>query len=188
MSPGRLPGRAVLGLVLFTCLATASTWAASTVKIWAEPLKIPTYQVGQPDKNPRFYVARAYQGAQGRVYPYPMFDNLTDNRKDKTYNAVYLENEYIKICVLPEIGGRLFAALDQTNNYAFLYRQNAIKPALIGMLGAWISGGIEWCIPHHHRATTFMPVDYTLQENSDGSKTLWIGEIELRHRTKWLVG
>ena len=188
MSLGRLPGRAVLGLVLFTCLATASTWAASTVKIWAEPLKIPTYQVGQPDKNPRFYVARAYQGAQGRVYPYPMFDNLTDNRKDKTYNAVYLENEYIKICVLPEIGGRLFAALDKTNNYDFLYRQHVIKPALIGMLGAWISGGIEWCIPHHHRATTFMPVDYTLQENSDGSKTLWIGEIELRHRTKWLVG
>ncbi len=188
MSLGRLPGRAVLGLVLFTCLAAAPTWADSGVKIWQEPLKIPTYQVGEPDKNPRFYVARAYQGAQGRVYPYPMLDNLTDNRIDKTYNAVYLENEYIKICVLPEIGGRLFAAIDKTNNYDFLYRQHVIKPALIGMLGAWISGGIEWCIPHHHRATTFMPVDYTLQENADGSKTVWVGEIELRHRMKWLIG
>lgn len=188
MRLGRLLGRAVLGLVLFTCLRAAPTWAASPVKIWEEPLKIPTYDVGKPDKNPRFYVARAYQGAQGRVYPYPMLDKLTDNRKDKTYNAVYLENEYIKICVLPEMGGRLFAALDKTNNYDFLYRQHTIKPALIGMLGAWISGGIEWCIPHHHRATTFMPVDYTLQANPDGGKTLWIGEIELRHRTKWLVG
>jgi tetratricopeptide (TPR) repeat protein len=117
-----------------------------------------------------------------------MLDTLSDTREDKTYNAVYLENEYVKICVLPEIGGRVFAALDKTNNYDFLYRQHVIKPALIGMLGAWVSGGIEWCIPHHHRATTFMPVDYTLQDNPDGSKTVWVGEIELRHRTKWLVG
>jgi len=57
-----------------------------------------------------------------------------------------------------------------------------IKPALIGMIGAWISGGIEWDIPHHHRATTFMPVAYRLVENSDGSKTVWVGEIERRHR------
>ncbi|MBN2269856.1 MAG: DUF5107 domain-containing protein, partial [Sedimentisphaerales bacterium] len=175
-------------LVLFVSSVAGPVLADSRVKIWTEPLSIPTYQVGQPDKNPRFYVARTYQGAQGRVYPYPMLDDLTDNRIDKTYNAVYLENEYIKICVLPQIGGRLFAALDKTDNYDFLYRQHVIKPALIGMLGAWISGGIEWCIPHHHRATTFMPVDYTLQENPDGSKALWIGEIELRHRTKWLVG
>ncbi len=178
----------LLGLALLACLGVVPVWADSDVKIWEEPLKIPTYEVGKPDKNPRFYVGRTYQGAQGRAYPYPMLDKLTDNRKDKTYNAVYLENEYVKICVLPEIGGRIFAALDKTNNYDFLYRQHVIKPALIGMLGAWISGGIEWCVPHHHRATTFMPVDYTLQANEDGSKTLWIGEIELRHRTKWTIG
>ncbi len=177
-------------VLLITTIAflITPTLADSTVKIYEEPLVIPTYEVGNPDPNPRFYTGRTYQGAQGRVYPYPMLDVLTDNRKDKTYNAVYLENEYVKICVLPEIGGRVFAALDKTNNYDFLYRQHVIKPALIGMLGAWISGGIEWCIPHHHRATTFMPVDYTLQENPDGSKTIWVGEIELRHRTKWIIG
>ncbi|MBN1804672.1 MAG: DUF5107 domain-containing protein [Sedimentisphaerales bacterium] len=161
---------------------------ADTVKIYEEPLEIPTYQVGSPDPNPRFYTGRTYQGAQARVYPYPMQDVLTDNRRNKTYNAVYVENEYVQICVIPELGGRVFAALDKTNNYDFLYRQHVIKPALIGMLGAWISGGIEWCIPHHHRATTFMPVDYTLQENSDGSKTIWVGETELRHRMKWIIG
>lgn len=53
-----------------------------------------------------------------------------------------------------------------------------IKPALIGMLGAWISGGVEWDFPHHHRATGFMPVDYTMAENPDGSKTIWVGEVE----------
>ena len=160
----------------------------SYAKIWEEPLVLPTYQVGKPDPNPRFYAARAYQGAQEHVYPYAMLDRLTDIRKDKTYNAVYLENEYVKICVLPEVGGRLFIALDKTNNYDFLYHQHVIKPALIGVLGAWLSGGVEWDFPHHHRPTIFMPIDYTLQENPDGSKTLWVGEIEHRHRMKWTLG
>ncbi|NIM52537.1 MAG: DUF5107 domain-containing protein, partial [Gemmatimonadales bacterium] len=81
-----------------------------------------------------------------------------------------------------------FEAVDRTNGYDFLYRQHVIKPALIGMLGAWISGGIEWNFPHHHRSRAFMPVDYALEENPDGSKTIWLSEIELRHRMKFTVG
>ena len=160
----------------------------SSVKVWEESLVIPTYRIGRPDLNPIFYTGRAYQGAKGPVYPYPLLDKLTDIREDKTYKALYLENDYIKICVLPEIGGRIFSALDKTNNYDFFYRQHVIKPALIGMLGAWISGGVEWNFPHHHRATGFMNVDYTLVESPDGSKTIWVGEMELRHRMKWIIG
>jgi tetratricopeptide (TPR) repeat protein len=158
------------------------------VKIWEEKIVIPTYEINPPDLNPEFYIGRTYQGAQGRIYPYPMIDNLTDKKIDKSYNAVYLENDYIKLNILPEIGGRIYSALDKTNNYDFIYRQSVIKPSLIGMLGAWISGGIEWNILHHHRASTFMPMDYILQENNDGSKTVWIGELERRHRIKWIVG
>jgi len=158
------------------------------VKIWEEPLPLPTYLVDPPDLNPRFYDGRAYQGAQGRVYPYPIYESLSDTRVMKDWDMVYLENEYIKINVLPEIGGRLFGALDKTNGYDYIYRQHVIKPGLIGMLGAWISGGIEWNFPHHHRATAFMPVDYVMQENPDGSATLWIGELELRHRMKFMLG
>jgi tetratricopeptide (TPR) repeat protein len=160
----------------------------ATVRLWEESLVIPTYLVGEPDRNPIFYHGRAYQGAKGPVYPYPMLDKLTDVRQDRAYRAVYLENKYIKICVLPELGGRIFSAQDKTNGYDFFYRQHVIQPALIGMLGAWISGGVEWNIPHHHRATTFMPVDHTVSENADGSKTIWVGEIELRHRMKWIIG
>jgi tetratricopeptide (TPR) repeat protein len=162
--------------------------ADSAVKVWHEPLTIPTYPVGAPEPNPTFYGGRAYQGAKGPVYPYPFLDRLTNVRRDKTYQAVYLENKYLKLCVLPEIGGRIFSALDKTDNYDFFYRQHVIKPALIGMLGAWISGGVEWNIPHHHRATTFMTVDHALIENPDGSATIWVGELELRHRMRWLVG
>ena len=161
---------------------------SESVRIWEEPLSVPTYRVGEPDLNPIFYDGRAYQGAKGAVYPYPLMDKLTDTRESRSYKAAFLENRYVRVCVLPEIGGRIFSAEDKTNSYDFIYHQHVIKPSLIGMLGAWISGGVEWNIPHHHRATTFMPVDYALKGNPDGSKTIWIGEIELRHRMKWLIG
>jgi tetratricopeptide (TPR) repeat protein len=180
---------AILGVGIMAAVVPVC-WAAegAAVKVYEEPLVIPTYRVGEPERNPMFYGARAYQGAKGTIYPYLLLDKLTDIREDKTYHAVYLENQYIKLCVLPEIGGRILSAEDKTNHYDFFYHQHVIKPALIGMLGAWISGGVEWNIPHHHRATTFMPVDHTLQENPDGSKTIWVGEIELRHRMKWVLG
>ena len=158
------------------------------VRVWEEDVTIPTYLIGDPDPNPMFYFGRAYQGAEGRVYPYPLYDKLTGIKKDKQYKMVYLENEYIKIGILPEAGGRIFSALDKTNNYNFIYTQHVIKPALIGMLGAWISGGMEWNIPHHHRASSFLPVQYHLSENPDYGKTVWVGELELRHRTRWNVG
>jgi len=76
------------------------------VKVWEDTLTVPTYVAGPPDKNPFFYTGRTYQGARGEVYPYPMYDNLTDRVENKAYKALYLENEYVKICVLPELGGR----------------------------------------------------------------------------------
>ena len=99
---------------------------------------------------------RAYQGAEGRVYPYALHDSLTGQKEDVDYTIVYLENEYVRIGIAPQLGGRIFSGLDKTNNYDFFYRQSVIKPALIGMIGAWISGGVEWNIPHHHRATSLL--------------------------------
>jgi tetratricopeptide (TPR) repeat protein len=178
----------VARLAIILMLSALVLPAHAQVRLWEEPLVLPTYGVGAPDPNPIFYTGRVYQGAKGPIYPYPLMDKLTDIRADKSYNAVYLENRYLKLSVLPEIGGRIFTAVDKTNQYDFFYRQHVIKPALIGMLGAWISGGVEWNIPHHHRATSFMPVDYTTTENADGSRTIWVGETELRHRMRWIIG
>ena len=160
----------------------------SSVKVWEEKISLPTYLAGDPEPNPMFFFGRQSQGAQGPVYPYPMYDSLTGKKVDKTYTMVYLENEYIRIGVLPEVGGRIFEGVDKTNNYNFIYRQHVIKPALIGLIGAWMSGGVEWNIPHHHRASTFIPVQYKIEENADGSKTVWVGELELRQRMRWAVG
>ncbi|MEM6629541.1 MAG: DUF5107 domain-containing protein [Bacteroidota bacterium] len=161
---------------------------SGSVHIWEEDLVLPTYLVDPPEKCPMFFKNDSYQGASRKIYPYPLEDDFTGKKGERTYRAVYLENEYLKVCVLPEIGGRLFYTTDKTNGYEIFYRQSVIKPAHIGMLGAWISGGIEFCVFHHHRATTNMPVDYDLVENEDGSVTLWMGETELRHRMKWTFG
>ena len=172
----------------FLLASSSRVWSQSPVGIWEAPLVLPTYQIGPPDLEPMFYAGRNYQGARGAIYPYALYDNLLDVRSDKTYQAGYLENKYVKICVLPELGGRILSATDKTNGYDYVYRQTEIKPALIGMLGAWISGGVEWNIPHHHRASSYLPVDHRLVKNPDGSSTLWVGEVELRHRMEWAVG
>jgi len=183
----RIPWRTVVlaGGVLPALIAGAG---GSSVKVTERQEVIPTYLAGEPEPNPMFYFGRNSQGAEGRVYPYPLYDKLTGVRSNKVYRVVCLENEYVRIGILPEIGGRLFEAVDKSNGYDFIYRQHVIKPALIGLIGAWISGGIEWNIPHHHRATTFLPVQYRVEASADGSKTVWVGELELRQRMRWAVG
>jgi hypothetical protein len=115
-----------------------------TVRVAEEKVVIPTYAIGRGDPNPMFYTNESYQGAQKRVYPYALQDHLTHTKVDKEYTSLVLENDFLELSVLPEIGGRLFSAVDKSNDYDFFYRQHVVKPALIGMLGAWISGGVEW--------------------------------------------
>ncbi len=158
------------------------------VRIWEEEVAIPTYEVGEPDKNPMFLEKRVYQGSSGKVYPYPTTEKISHEKKDKVYRAVYLENEYLKIMILPELGGRIQRAYDKTNDYDFVYYNHVIKPALVGLAGPWISGGIEFNWPQHHRPTTFMPVDHLLQENEDGSKTLLVNDVDQMYGTKGIAG
>lgn len=152
--------------------------AFEKVQLERKSVVIPTYVPFAPDKNPIFHEKRAYQGAHGRIYPLPVTDKLSHEKVDKEYDSVTLENEYIKIMVLPEIGGRIHIGQDKTNGYNFIYHNTVIKPALIGIAGSWCSGGIEFNWPQHHRPTTFLPVETALTENEDGSKTAWVGEVE----------
>ena len=176
------------GVAALCVLLLAATATAQPVTVREVDEDIPTYEAGPPDPNPMFYFGRASQGAEGRTYPYPLYDNLTNRKVTRTYRLVYLENEFLKVGIAPEIGGRIFSGVDKTNGYNFFYRQHVIKPALIGLVGAWISGGVEWNIPHHHRASTFLPVQYRIETGADGSRTVWVGELELRHRMRWAVG
>ena len=158
------------------------------VKAWREIVTIPTYEVGKPEKNPMFLEKRVYQGSSGVVYPYPVIESMSDEKVDKEYKAVYIENEYIKVMILPELGGRVQMAYDKIKQRHFVYYNHVIKPALVGLAGPWISGGIEFNWPQHHRPSTYMPVDSTIVENEDGSITVWVNEMERMFHQKGMAG
>ena len=180
------PVWSIITMLIITGLTTLNSEAQ--VQLSEQKWVIPTYKVDPPDKNPMFFKGESYQGASKYIYPYGLNDVISNEKEDHAWKALILENEYIKLCVTPEIGGKLYYGTDKTNGYNFLYKNNVFKPSNIGMLGAWVSGGIEWCVIHHHRASTLLPMDYTLTENKDGSKTIWIGETEPRHRMRWTIG
>ncbi|WP_370452198.1 DUF5107 domain-containing protein [Cohnella sp. AR92] len=157
-------------------------------RVWEAVVSIPTYGVGQPDKNPMFLEKRVYQGSSGRVYPHPVIDKIEDEKKPQDYRIVYLENEYVRIEIMPELGGRIYRAVDKTNDYDFVYYNQVIKPALVGLAGPWISGGIEFNWPQHHRPNTYGPVECTFAEKDDGSATAWVSEIDRMYGTKVTTG
>ena len=154
------------------------------VNVRVEKVKIPTYEAFEYDKNPMFLEKRVYQGSSGRVYPHPVCEGIKDEKTDKEYTAVFLENEYILVMILPELGGRIQRLYDKTNGYDAVYYNEVVKPALVGLAGPWISGGIEFNWPQHHRPSTFDPVDYAVKRNDDGSVTVTVGETEKMYHTK----
>src|SRR6266545_4225909 len=158
------------------------------VKAWSELIVIPTYRIGAPNKNPMFLEKRVYQGSSGAVYPHPVIDQVFDEKDDQEYTALFLENRYLKIMILPELGGRVQMALDKTNGYHFIYYNRVIKPALVGLIGPWISGGIEFNWPQHHRPSTFDALDWRIDMHPDAGATIWCAEIERMYGTKGMHG
>ena len=158
------------------------------VRAWRESVVIPTYEIGRAEKTPIFLEKRVYQGSSGVVYPYPVIESISDEKEDHEYQAIYLENEYIKVMILPELGGRVQMAYDKIRQRHFVYYNHVVKPALVGLTGPWISGGIEFNWPQHHRPSTFLPVDSTIEEHTDGSITVWVNEMERMFHQKGMAG
>ncbi|MDR1252083.1 MAG: DUF5107 domain-containing protein [Treponema sp.] len=154
------------------------------LSIYEKKVSIPTYGVGEQNKNPMFLEKRVYQGSSGKVYPYPITDSIGDEKQEKEYSIVFIENEYLQIQIMPDIGGRIYRALDKTNNYDFVYYNRVIKPALVGLTGPWISGGIEFNWPQHHRPNTFGTVEYTIDDSHDDYKTFWFSERDRLYGTR----
>ena len=156
--------------------------------VWREDVVIPTYEVGAEEKNPIFLEKRVYQGSSGVVYPYPVIESIANEKTDHTWHAVWLENEYIKVMILPELGGRVQMAYDKVKQRHFVYYNHVVKPALVGLAGPWISGGIEFNWPQHHRPSTYLPVDCDIQTEADGSVVVWCSEMERMFHQKSTVG
>src|SRR5579884_501650 len=169
-------------------LPDAPAHESGPVKAWEQAVSIWTYEPGLPDPNPMFLEKRVYQGSSGRVYPIPVIDRIATEPVEREWKAVHLENEFLRLMVLPEIGGRIHVGYDKTAGYDFFYRQNVIKPALVGLAGPWISGGVEFNWPQHHRPATFMPVETEIERGEDGSITVWCSDHDPMQRMKGMHG
>ena len=160
-----------------------------TVTVQETVLTLPTYPEPPAQDLPMFAKHRIHQRSSGNPYPSKVVvavDRTAPQNRD--YTLIRLENAYLRIEILPQLGGRIYSALDKTTGYDFFYKQHVIKPALIGLLGSWVSGGCEFNWPCHHRPSTFMPTDYTVQPGEDGSVTVWLSEHEPLNRMKGMVG
>ena len=180
--------KSIKGELYYLHLPEAAPALTGPVKVWRQPVDILTYSPEKPDTNPMFLEKRVYQGSSGRVYPLPFIDRIATQPQMKSWQAIHLENEYLRLMILPEIGGRIHIGYDKTTGYDFFYRQNVIKPALVGLAGPWISGGVEFNWPQHHRPATFMPVTTEIEHNSDGSVTVWCSDHDPMLRMKGMHG
>jgi tetratricopeptide (TPR) repeat protein len=154
-------------------------------RVWEAPLSIPTYELGPANPYPALL---DWQRRKWRpVYPYPFLDALTNKRTEKSHKAVYLENEYLRVTVLPELGGHVYQIFDKTLNRDVLYSNPVMKYAMVALRGAWVSGGIEWNFPDGHTLTTVAPIDYVTRMEPDGSATVAIGDTERVQGMQWEV-
>lgn len=147
-----------------------------------------TYPEATRESLPMFAENRVHQRTSGNPYPNKVvLEAQREVREKREYTLLRLENDFIEIGILPELGGKIWYARDKKKGYDFFYKNNVVKPALIGVLGSWTSGGLEFNWPFHHRASTFMPVDYAI-ERGDGYAIVWLSEHEPINRMKGMVG
>jgi tetratricopeptide (TPR) repeat protein len=159
--------------LISTCAVLAQNESAH-IKEYDKVFK--TYPFSDPNPIP----------INSKIYPYFRFDGYTDQPVDKEWKVVELENDYIKVLILPEIGGKIWAAIEKSTGKSFLYYNHVVKFRDIAMRGPWTSGGIEanyGIIGHTPNCAT--PVDYVTQTNPDGSVSCYIGVLDLLTRTNW---
>ena len=167
------------------CLPTT---VSGQLKLKEATVTIPTYKNEPPNPMPRFYEGGGHQGVQKRIYPYPYDDGQVNVLTDEKYQMIEVENDYINLGIMPQMGGRIYYAYDKTNNYNWFYHNHVVKPSMIGMIGNWVSGSNAWGYPHHHGPHTVESMDYKIEDNPDGSKTIWINSTDRMHRVNALVG
>jgi tetratricopeptide (TPR) repeat protein len=170
-------------LSLVVCLLTACASATAQVRVWQGTLTLPTYEEGLPDPNPPFD-----QYANNRFnYPYTLRHNLTDHRADHAWRAIFLENEYLKCSVLPDIGGHLYSCTDKISGRPIFYENPSIKKAEVAYRGAWAAFGIEFNFPVSHNWVTASPVDFAFQKKDDGSASVEVGNVDRVYGMQWTV-
>ena len=162
--------------------------AGRAAAAWEAPLTLTTYEPLPPDRFPAYLDRRVYQGSSGRVYPLPFHHQIADEPHQRAWRAVHLENEWLRVVVLPELGGRIHVARERAGGRDFFWTNPVIKPALVGLAGPWVAGGVELNWPQHHRPATYLPVDVEIEEEPDGAVVVWCSDHDPFTRMKGMHG
>ena len=180
----RMPLRTLAGIALIVGLAGLTPAPQPpAVRVWAATMTLPTYAEGPTNPNPPFDWFTF-----GRFnYPYPIRDALTDTRENVTWRTLYLENEYLRLTVLPDLGGHIYSCIDKRTNREMFYANTAIKKALIGYRGAWAALGVEFNFPVSHNWVSASPVDFATTQHADGSGSIWVGNTDQVYGLRWRV-
>ena len=173
----------VQGILLACCFVASGTLAFAQVRVWEDTLKLPVYEEGAPDPTPPFD-----QFAVNRFnYPYTLRTEITNNRVEHDLRAIYLENEYLKCSVLPDIGGHIYTCVDKINGLPMFYANPSLKKAKIGYRGAWAAFGVEFNFPVSHNWVSMSPVDFAYGANTDGSASITVNNIDRVYGMQWTV-
>jgi tetratricopeptide (TPR) repeat protein len=169
--------------VFVATLLFLSPFSIAQVRVWRGTLTLPTYEEGAPDPNPPFdeYANNRFN------YPYTLRNNVTNKRADHAWRALFLENEYLKCSVLPDIGGHLYTCTDKISGKPMFYENPSIKKAAISYRGAWAAFGVEFNFPVSHNWVTLSPVDFAIKQNDDGSASVQVGNVGRVYGMQWTV-
>src|SRR5437660_10686252 len=169
--------------VLFLFLSLTVVPIRAQVRVWEGVLNLPAYDEGAPDANPPFD-----QFATGRFnYPYTMRNEITDQRVEHRWRAIFLENEYLKCSVLPDLGGHIYTCIDKISGQPMFYANPSIKKARIGYRGAWAAFGVEFNFPVSHNWVSMSPVDFSHANHEDGSASVTVGNIDRVYGMEWSI-
>lgn len=169
--------KSILLLCATALLQPLSAQQQATVSESVQTVK--TYPFSDPD--PVAYPSDLF-------YPYFRFDGFSAKGIDRPWKVVTLENEYIQLTLFPEIGGKIWGAVDKTTGKEFIYNNHVVKFRDIAMRGPWTSGGIEFNFGIiGHAPTSSTPVDYVTRQKPDGSVSCYVSSYELVTRTLWTV-
>src|ERR1700675_1848905 len=174
--------RIVRRIAVFGVLVSALTLHAQ-VRVWQGTLTLPTYEEGAPDPNPPFdqFTTNRFN------YPYTLRNNLTSRRVNHAWRTLYLENEYLKCSVLPDIGGHVYTCLDKISGKPMFYANPSIKKAAIAYRGAWAAFGIEFNLPVSHNWVSLSPVDFAFGTRNDGSASVTVSNVDRVYGMQWSV-
>jgi tetratricopeptide (TPR) repeat protein len=146
-------------------------------------LTLPTYPILGENRNPVFHS----QYGVAHIYPYTLLVDIATAPVEKTYRTLHLENRYLKVTVLPDLGGRVYSVYDKVSGREVFYKNSVIKFAPLAIRGAFFSGGVEFSFPVAHAPTTADPVNWHMHQHEDGSASISIGGLEHMSRMRWTI-